>query len=171
MRPASFWGGALPWLALCLGCASAPFDGTTYRGEGFAFRVPKAPPSWELLDVSHASVAYQDRKSGGTIAINGRCGVDGEDVPLRSLTMHLFLQFTARETVLEETVPLDSREAMHSVVLAKLDGVAKKFDVWVMKKDGCVYDFVYITSPEGYASGVGEFNQFVRGFATVSADG
>ena len=46
--------------------------------------------------------------------VNGRCGKDGEDVPLASLTQHLFLGFTEREIDCEQTVvPFDGREAMH----------------------------------------------------------
>jgi hypothetical protein len=153
-----------------IGCAAAPFDGTTYRGDRFAFRIPAAPASWERLDVSHAALAYRDRGSDATIALNGRCGSDGEDVPLASLTQHLFLSFTEREVIREEVVPFDGREAMHTEVNAKLDGVPKRFDVWVMKKDGCVYDLIYIARPDGHEAGLEAFHRFVQGFATVPAD-
>ena len=78
--------------------------------------------------------------------MNGRCGVDGEDVPLAALTQHLFLRFTEREIVEQAVVPFDRREAMRTVVIAKLDGVPMKFDVWVLKKDGCVYDLDYMAA-------------------------
>jgi hypothetical protein len=60
---------------------------------------------------------------------------------------------------------------MHTVVVAKLDGVPKKFDVWVLKKDGCVYDLYYIAPPDRYESGVGDFEGFVHGFSAASTDG
>jgi hypothetical protein len=153
------------------GCGTAPFRGGVYRGDGFAFQAPPPPATWEQIDVTHAAVAYRDAANEATIAVNGRCGVDGEDVPLSSLTRHLFIQFTDREVVSEEVVPFDEREAMHTVLLAKLDGVPKKFDVWVMKKDGCVYDFFYIAPPARFEAGLPEFRRFLKGFSTVSPDG
>ncbi|MBK9260331.1 MAG: hypothetical protein IPM54_10890 [Polyangiaceae bacterium] len=157
-------------LVSAMGCTGASFSGSVYRGQGFAFRVPETPPTWKRIDVDGKALSFVDESSGALVAASGRCKVDGEDVPLRSLVQHLFLQFTEREVVLEETVPFDGREAMHTVVVAKLDGVPKQFDVWVMKKDGCVYDLYYIADPAEFAESVGSFRKFVQGFTTVSAD-
>jgi hypothetical protein len=151
-------------------CSSA-FDGTIYHGQGFAFRVPPRPETWQRIDAEGANLAFRDSQGGSTIAVSGRCGKDSDDVPLPALTRHLFMQFTERETSLEETVPFDGREALHTVMTAKLDGVPKKFDVWVLKKDGCVYDLYFIAEPERFDAGAGEFRKFVSGFSTVPADG
>jgi hypothetical protein len=156
---------------LAAACGGSAFDGTVYRGTGYAFRVPERPASWEQLEVSDASLAYRDTASDATIAVNGRCGRDGEDVPLASLTQHLFMQFSERDILSQEVVPFDGREAMHTVAVAKLDGVAHKFDIWVMKKDGCVYDLVYFARPHSYEAGVSVFRRFVQGFSTVSPNG
>jgi hypothetical protein len=151
------------------GCGGARFEGNVFHGEGFAFRVPPPPPAWERIDVSHGSLAFRDKANGATVAVNGRCGRDAGDVPLGALTQHLFLMFTDRTIVKEEVVPFDGREAMHTVLTAKLDGVPKQFEVWVMKKDGCVYDIYYIAPPERYPLGQAAFDRFARGFATVSS--
>jgi hypothetical protein len=149
------------------GCGGTRFDGTTYRGNGLAFRVGPIPPTWTRLDVSHAALAFRDETRDATVAVNGRCGTDGEDVPLSALTQHLFIQFTEREILEQRVVSIDGREAMNTVLIAKLDGVPKKFDVWVLKKDGCVYDFYYIARPDRFGQGMAEFDRFVQGFATV----
>jgi hypothetical protein len=148
-------------------CGGTSFDGTVYRGETIAFRVPAAPPGWQRLEVSDAAIAYRDEANGATIAVNGRCQGGDDDVPLAALTQHLFLLFTAREIVVQEVVPLDGREAMHTALSAKLDGVPKKFDVWVLKKDGCVYDLLFIADPARFEAGVPAFQRMVRGFETV----
>jgi hypothetical protein len=51
-------------------------------------------------------------------------------------------------------------------MLAELDGVKKRYVVYVLKKDGCVYDFLYV-SP-GQDGGKDAFERFVRGFGTLS---
>jgi hypothetical protein len=154
-------------LLLVAGCSSG-LSGDVLHGEGFAARVGPLPERWHRVEVTHASLAFRDEVDGATIVLNGRCGVDGEDVPLESLTQHLFLRFTEREIVEQRVVPFDHREAMRTVLTAKLDGVPMKFEVWVLKKDGCVYDIAYMASPPHYARGAVEFERFVQGFSTVN---
>jgi hypothetical protein len=150
-------------LAACGGGLS----GDVYRGAGFAFRIGPVAEGWRQVPVSHAALAYRNERGGGSVVVNGRCGVDGEDVPLAALTQHLFMRFTEVEVAEQATVPFDRREAMHTVVRAKLDGVPMKFDVWVLKKDGCVYDLAYLAPPDRFDRGAAAFGAFVRGFATV----
>jgi len=151
-------------------CTGASFSGSVYRGPGYAFHVPPPPASWKRIDVDGKALSFMDESNGTLIAASGRCKVDGEDVPLRSLVQHLFLQFTERDVISEEVVPFDGREALHTVVIAKLDGVPKQFDVWVMKKDGCVYDLYCIANPADFNDAVVPFREFVHGFATVPSD-
>jgi hypothetical protein len=168
--PPSFAILVLAALGLASGCGPT-FDGTVYRGKGFAFRVPERPAGWRPIGAEGTALAFRDVDGGATIAVNGRCGKDAEDVPLAALTQHLFIQFTDREASTEEVVPFDGREALHTVMTAKLDGVPKKFDVWVLKKDGCVYDLYLIAAPDRFEASASEFRKFVGGFATVPGDG
>jgi len=159
---------ALAAVLAAAGCGAAGLTGDTFHGEGFAFRIGTLPAGWERVDVSHTALAFRDARDGGTIVLNGRCGVDGEDVPLAALTQHLFLRFTEREIEEQTVVPFDRREAMRTLLTAKLDGVPMKFEVWVLKKDGCVYDLAFMAAPSRFARGAAEFESFVRAFATVS---
>jgi hypothetical protein len=150
------------------GC-SVGLEGNTFRGNGFAFRIGAPPESWRRVEISHAALAFRDERDGASVVVNARCGVDGEDVPLAALTQHLFLRFTEREILEQTVVPFDRREAMRTVLTAKLDGVPMKFEVWVLKKDGCVYDLGFMAQAARFASGAQEFERFVASFATVSA--
>lgn len=157
---------ALIPLLFALGACSSGLRGDLYRGEGYAFRIGPLPEGFHRVEVNRAALAFRDDADGGTIVVNGRCGLDGEDVPLAALTQHLFLHFTD-QTVLEQVVfPFDRREAMRTVVSAKLDGVPMKFAVWVLKKDGCVYDLAYMASPARFDRDAAAFDRFARGFTT-----
>jgi hypothetical protein len=163
-------GHAVLGFAFALGAAGcgAGLTGDTFHGNGFAFHIGALPEGWQRIEVTQAALAFRDARDGGTIELNGRCGVDGEDVPLAALTQHLFLHFTERQILEQTVVPFDRREAMRTVLTAKLDGVPMQFDVWVLKKDGCVYDFAYMASPPRFTRGSAEFERFVLGFSTVS---
>jgi hypothetical protein len=151
-------------LLLLSTCASSGFDGRVYRSDDLAFQVGPVPSSWRSVSVDGARLAFRDDAASASVQVSGRCGVDGDDVPLESLTHHLFLHFTRRTLVKQERVVLDGREALRTELTAELDGVALQYIVYVMKKDGCVYDFIHV-SPNG--RGRTEFERFVQGFGTI----
>jgi hypothetical protein len=156
-------------LALAPACGGGPsFDGRVYRNDELAFRVGPVPASWRRIDADAALIAYRDDATKATIAVNGRCGKDGDDVPLVALTHHLFLQFTEREVIDQRVLPMDGREAMRTEIVARLDGVPKHFTIFVLKKDGCVYDFLHIADTQAPGESRAEFERFVQGFASAS---
>ncbi len=154
-------------VGLALGCSQTHFDGRTYRVGDMAFVVGDAPPGWRAIEVSDALLAFRDDAAHATVAVHGRCGKDGDDVPLESLTQHLFIHFTEREIVDQRRLPMDGREAMRSEMVAKLDGVSRGFVVYVLKKDGCVYDFLYIGEPTAMKSSAESFDRYVATFRTT----
>lgn len=153
-------------LVVLVGCASH-FDGRVYRAGDVAFAVRGIPERWEPHEHRASALAFRDRLAQATILINGRCGQAADDVPLASLTQHLFLDFTERAVEEQVVVPLDGREAMHTVLTAKLDGVPMRYDAWVLKKDGCVYDLLYFAPSDTFERGRSAFTGLVQGFTTA----
>jgi hypothetical protein len=164
-------GRGLSFLATLLGpafgCASSGFDGQVFRNDEVAFRVQSVPESWRMIETEGPLLAFRDDVAAASIAITGRCGKDGDDVPLEALTHHLFINFRERQVEEQTRFDLDGREALHTSMVAELDGVPKRLDVVVLKKDGCVYDFFHIAPPGAGDRSRGRFLAFVRGFSTV----
>ncbi|MGC4090685.1 MAG: hypothetical protein QM756_22990 [Polyangiaceae bacterium] len=158
--------GLLAWALISTACGGPTFDGKVYRSNDVSFRVGAVPGAWRSIEVDGAAVAFRDDRADVTVAVNGRCGVDGDDVPLQALTHHLFLNFTQRQIKKQTELELDGRGALRTELSAHLDGVPKQFVVYVMKKDNCVYDFMWIgdaSAPQGSES---DFDHFVTGFTT-----
>lgn len=156
------------------GCSSGgrSFDGNVFReGTIIAFRVPDPPPTWRKVAVSHASLSFHDEVAGASILVNAVCKKADEDTPLGALTNHLLMGTTERDLQSQEVEPFDGREALHTKVLAKLDGVPLAFDLFVLKKDGCIYDFAYVVPSEFAAAGQPPFEGWVRGFKTLPGSG
>lgn len=151
-------------------CGGAQFDGTEYRDKEVAFRLSYVPAGLSPLESGESKVAFQNEQAGSTIAISARCGVDSDDVPLRALVQHLFLQLSDREVVSEKEFTLDGRAALEMEIDAHLDGVRRHFVVTVLKKDGCVYDFLHVDGG-GTGPALGgsrrDFRKMVRGFSTL----
>lgn len=156
---------ALVWLVLVSGCGAGPtFRQGVFRDGDVVFQVGRLGDGWRRVEVSGSDLAFHSRNVGGVIAVNGDCDRDN-DPPLRQLLMQLLIGFTEREFLTEELMSLDGREAMHSIVRAKIDGVPMMLDLYVLKKDECLYDFSYVAPPRDFLQARAEFEAFVRGFA------
>jgi hypothetical protein len=163
------WGKHLlraAFVGFSLAACASGFDGHHYQNGAIDFRLGHVPSEWRQIEIDDTAVAFRDDGAQSTTAINARCGKDAEDVPLVALRRHLFLHFTERDVLTEETFELDGREALKSEIAADLDGVRKHFLVVVLKKDGCVYDFlgIYAEPPDDAARQT--FSAVVSGFST-----
>src|SRR5690606_13814821 len=154
-------------LALLASTSCGPkFNGRVYQNGDLSFKVGPTPEHWRPIEVDQALLAYRDDRHGATVALNGRCHKDGDDVPLASLTHHLFLHFTEREVLSQKRLDIAGRESLRTELKASLDGVPKHYVVYVLKKDGCVYDFLFIADSADVDGA--PFDVFVSGFETVS---
>jgi hypothetical protein len=158
---------------VALVACSAPnhLDGNVYQNGRVAFRVPAVPDGWQRIDVTGADLAFRDDGAAASVLVGGHCNHRDMDAPLSALTQHLIMGTTERDFVSQDTIAFDGREAQHTVMRAKLDGVPMQYDIYVMKKDECVYDLVYVASPDRYAAGAARFEQFATGFHTLGSGG
>jgi hypothetical protein len=152
------------WACLS-GCAhtASTFADDVLTKDELRVQVGPVPGSWRRIDVESADLAFRDDARQGSALMNIRCGQRDDDAPLSALTQHLVMGTTERTFDTQEVVPFDRREAMHSVMRAKLDGVPMQYDIYVMKKDGCLYDLVYVAPPDHFAEGAADFERFALG--------
>lgn len=158
-----------PWLVLAA-CSTPTLQNGVFRNDDVAFRVGPIPDHWAPVEEDHAdpdlaTFAFRNPRSNATVGVAARCRRDGDDVPLRSLTQHLYVGFTDREMRNEREFTLDGRAALRTEMVASLDGVPKDLTFVVLKKDGCVYDFWRIAAS---AAPDPEFDAFVSGFQVLS---
>jgi hypothetical protein len=161
---------------LVLAAAGCPHAGGTlddgvFRQGPVAFRIGEVPSGWRRIDVEAADLAFRDDAREGSVLVNARCGEKSDDVPLTALTHHLVIGTTDREFVSQKVVPFDGREAEHTILRAKLDGVPMQYDIYVMKKNGCVYDLVYVAPPARFDEGAPVFEHFAESVHTVATSG
>jgi hypothetical protein len=158
----------------CGGGTRASFEANVYRKGPVAFQLPEPPSGWRRVDVADASLAFRDDVHDASVLLNARCLAADDRTPLVALTNHLLIGSTEREFLSQATEPFDGREALHTKVKAKWDGVPMLFDAFVLSKDGCVYDFVYLAplaAPDGFEAGTPAFESFVRAFRTLRGSG
>jgi hypothetical protein len=168
---------ALAWVAaaaalLVAGCAHAPRGRIEARDDAervcagdVCYRIPALGDKWRLVHQQGASVGFFSDDVGGVIEANATCRDDADAAPLGALTRQLLIGYTDRHVATQTTVALDQREALHTRVDAKLDGVPIALDLYVMKRNGCIFDLSYAAPPGAFARGADDFQRFVGGFA------
>lgn len=151
------------------GCAHAPkgrFDAARDQvcAGKVCYRVGELGPGWRLVHQEGAAVGFYNDAVGAVIEANATCRDDAEAAPLGALTRQLFIGYTDRHIESQKTVPFAEREALHTRATAKLDGVPMALDVWVLKRNGCIFDLSYAAPPALAPRGEDDFRRFVDGF-------
>lgn len=130
------------------------------------YRVGELAPGFERVDVGDNDLAWHDRGLG-TISVNATCsGYD--DVPTTALLNQLLFGTTERQFRLEETATLDGRAARHAIVDVEMDGVPVRLNVYLMRKDGCVYDLTHVGAVDQASRAQPVFERFVSEFAVLA---
>jgi hypothetical protein len=157
-------------VTLAAACAheGSALKGNVYSKGDVRVELGPIPPEWRKVQIDRGDLAFRDDPKEGSALFNVRCGQRDDDAPLQALTEHLIMGTTERQYEAQNVVPFDSREALHTVLRAKLDGVPMQYDLYVMKKDGCVVDLVYVAPPERFADGSADFERFARGVHLLS---
>jgi hypothetical protein len=153
--------------AASVGCAPQRLRDGVYHGKRTTYRLGPLGPAWQRHE-SQADLAFFQPQLDAMIMVNTECPA-AHDPPLQVAANTLLIGFTDRQVVSEATVLLAGREALHRQLRAKLDGQLLVVEVFVLKKNDCLYDLVYLSPPETAARGREEFDRFVAGFET--ADG
>ncbi len=128
--------------------------GELFSKTSVAYRIEAPPESegWRRVDFADNDLAWL-HKGGQVMAVNATCS-DHDDPPLDVLTRHLVMGFTDRDWVDQRAFTLDGRDALRSTWLTLV----------VVKKNGCVHDFTYI-SPDGREGEQAQrFEALVAGF-------
>lgn len=162
---------ALALAALAAGCAHGTIAARDQHdrvcsGE-VCYRIAPLGGDWQLVHQDKAAVGFFSPRIGGVIESNATCNADADVAPLQVLTNHLLIGYTDVRTESQERVPLDQREALHTRVTAKLDGVPMTMELYVMKRNGCIFDLSYAAPPDRFAGGLPDFARFVDHFADV----
>jgi hypothetical protein len=130
------------------------------------FHVNEPGGLWRLIQAPDGDLAWEHAATHAVIAANATCR-GHRDAPPTILMNDLLMGTTERRYLLEETITLDGRDALHYVVAARLDGVPMVFDLYVLKKDGCVYDLALLSRPRAYGQVADAFVRFVSGFRAL----
>ena len=166
-RLSTFWR-RLCWIVTLSAAAAGCFGtGGSYVNEHFeddhvGYGVGEPGDGWQTVRLEGVNVAWHQPALAAGLLINSHCEGVG-DSPLEGLTGELLMGTTEREVLQQTLVPWSGREALETIATCKLDGVPRKRAMFVLKKDGCVYDVVYDASPATFDAGLDGYRRVKAG--------
>jgi hypothetical protein len=131
---------------------------------GACYVVGALDGSWNFLHREGAAVAFFNPATNAIIESNASCRDDSEAAALEALTNHLLIGYTERHVATQALVTIDQREALHTIIDAKLDGVPMTLDLYVLKRNGCIFDLSLASPPAAHEQLAAPFAAFVSGF-------
>jgi predicted Zn-dependent protease len=154
-------------VAVMAGCAGPRIEGGVYHSpKGYSVAVPGA--SWTVTDGQRVDLELQQGGERGGMLVNATCEGGAARRSFDVLTRHLLLGLRERSVLEEGEVTLNGRTATHAVVEGRMAPSAERvrLELYVMKNERCVYDFLYVAPPASFETGRLEFRRFVESFRT-----
>ncbi len=130
------------------------------------FYLPELPSAWSGPKQRLKQLVYENDAAEATIVVDALCGPKYDEAPLPRLAHDMFGKFRKPVIASEGYRSLDGRDAYHVRGRGTLDGVPIAMESVVMKKDFCLYDFVYFAPPARFRAGIKDFEDFLNGFRT-----
>lgn len=119
---------------------------------------------WSPLDQKGTQVAWWNRELDAVIMLDSQCESHG-DSALEQFADHLRIDFRDWEVKSQEHVSMVGRDGLHTIVLASIDGGAQtQLELYLTKKNGCLFDLEYIAPPASFERGRAAFARVVAGF-------
>ena len=148
------------------GCAGRIRDGV-FRSE-HGFRVTLPGPAWTVVDDSRAELQLQRAAGGAGMLVHATCRPDAVRRSFDVLERHLLLGLRDRATLEDGEVDVAGRRALHRVVegRARAARARVRIESYVLKDARCVYDLLYVASPDAFDGSREDFRRFVQSFAT-----
>ena len=156
----------MPFLVLSLSlmaCLGRDYRGGIMRYEqAKVFRITPLPTPWKGPKLRYKEMIHENDTIGGTIVTDALCGPKFEDTPLEMLAKHLFYKLERPQMRPHRYFQLAGRDAIRVEGMGSIDGVPLQMAVVVLKKNHCVYDFVYFAPPNGFDQGVSDFENYYQ---------
>ena len=138
-------------------------EGRVYRSANTSYEIGELGDKWRRINIEGGDLAFLNDKLGATITVNSTCKKK-MNYSLEALSESLLIGIKDKQLVERNKLTINNEKALSSIYTGKLDGVPLKLNAVVFKKDDCIYDFTYASSPGNFDSGFSDFEEFISKF-------
>lgn len=145
------------------GAVSGYKDGKVDTVGGGYYRIGEPSSHWRLKETKHRAVLFENKNDSSTMMVSSWCKGAFDDAPLSILADQQLMGLENLKKLRSQKTTLNEREALKTEAKGKADGAWVYVRSYVLKMNNCVFDFVYVSSPEVMPS-VDDFETLVNGF-------
>jgi len=166
----------IPLILFCFLIFSHCFGGVDNRGsvlkynqgfvytEGGKFRIGVPSGEWEKKSLRFRAIVFAHQARSATLSVDSFCKGSFDDAPLTSLADQLFYGMAKTQTIKHQDLKLEGRAAVKAQATGTVDGAPIRMEVVVLKMNACVFDFVYMATPEDFERDLDDFKRMYEGF-------
>jgi hypothetical protein len=147
------------------GCAGRRIDNGIYHSEkGYRLTLPGA--DWSVATDSKADLELRHQDGLAAMLVNAECDEHATSRSADLLLGQLLIGLQDRATIEQNEVSVNGQQALHRVLDARAsaDGAPTRIEAYVLKDQGCVYDFAYAAPPASFEAWRPDFHRFVQSF-------
>lgn len=133
------------------------------RTRGGSFGIGKLPSHWKREKIKYRAVLFLNEADQASVTIDSWCKGAFDDGPLEGLSEDLLKGMDRHKIIKQQKRMLGGRAALHTEATGVLDGRQVFFSGVVLKKNECVFDFVYVSFPDK-GSSYQDYLGMVEGF-------
>jgi len=132
-------------------------DPTSLVSEKARFDPKSSTYSSEVTDLT-----YQSKKTAGIISLNSSCRSGrAQEENLELITRELLLGITGVTLRTDQKISVQTTPALQTTVQGKIAGELTKIRTVVLSRGECIYDLMYVSTPERFKTHEEDFNRFV----------
>jgi len=146
---------------------SGNLHGQVFKTDDTSYRIGALPASWKRNKVAGGDLAFANSQIDATMTVNSTCNEKKKNYSLKALSESLLIGIRGKEALEREEITVDGQQALKTIYIGSLNNVPIKIATVVLKKDICIYDFTYASSPENFDLGIIDFNNFVSQFKAL----
>ncbi|HYS16928.1 MAG TPA: hypothetical protein VET45_08420 [Candidatus Binatia bacterium] len=152
-------------------CAGRRIENGVYHStKGYRVTLPGA--DWSVAAESKADLELRHQDGMAAMLAHAECDDRARSRSAGLLLGQLLIGLRDRATIEQDEVSLNGRPALHRVLDGRVaaDGTPTRIEAYVLKEEGCVYDFAYAAPPSSFDARRADFRRFVESFAKERAD-
>lgn len=142
-------------------------NGQVFQTDDTSYRIGTLPTSWVRQDIDGGDLAYRNTQFDGTMTVDSTCNEKKKNYSLKALSESLLIGIKGKEALEREEITVDGQPALKTIYIGSLDNVPIKIATVVLRKNICIYDFTYASSPEHFDIGIVDFNNFISQFKAL----
>ena len=157
---------ALGAVIVLTGCAGRRIENGVYHSEkGYRLTLPSA--DWSVAADSKADLELRHQDGLAAMLANAECDERARSRSVGLLLGQLLIGVHDRATIEQNEVSVNGRQALHWVLDGRVaaDGAPTRIEAYVVKDQGCVYDFAYAAPPASFEEWRADFRRLVESFA------